>query len=214
MTEPSEYTSDDLIIQNRWNEIHSNYSPGEIDETIPSIVTLFQTHNIKKVLDLGCGRGRHTAYLAQNGFDVYGIDIAGEGVKKAAHLLKEKKLHANLCVGSTRDLPYKDNSFDGIISVRVIHHGRIEAIRKTIKEMERVLKKGFIFVTVRKRASRKERRPYKEIAPRTYVPTEGREKDIAHYLFIKEILRKEFRSFKIHDITVEKGYYCLLGEKK
>ncbi len=208
---------DESVTKNRWNDIYTSFDAIlEIDENMSRIADLFQESNIKTILDLGCGAGRHTAYLTQKGFDVYGIDIAGEGVKKARHLLIEKGLPANLCIGSINRLPYTDNSFDSIISVRVIHHGRIEAIRKTIQEMERVLTShGFIFVAVRKRIAKKERRPSKEIAPHTYVPVDGSEKDIVHYLFTKEILKKEFRNFKIHDIWVDtKKYYCLLGQKK
>jgi SAM-dependent methyltransferase len=208
---------DESVTRKRWNDIYTSFDAVlTVDETMPRIVDLFVEYNVKTVLDLGCGGGRHTVYLEQEGFDVYGIDIAGEGVKKAYHLLTEKGLGAALSIGSIRNLPYRNNSFDSLISVRVIHHGRIEAIRKTIKEIERVVKpRGLIFVTVRKRVHKKERRPSTEIAPRTYVPVEGREKDIVHYLFTKEILKREFKNFKILDLQVDSDrYYCLTGEKK
>ena len=208
---------DEKVTRDRWNDIYTSFDAIlEIDENMPRITSLFQESTIKTILDLGCGAGRHTAYLVQKGFDVYGIDIAGEGVRRAHNLLTEKGFPPTLCIGSITNLPYRDNFFDAIISVRVIHHGRIDAIQKTIQEMERVLTShGFIFVTVRKRTAKKERRPSREIAPHTYVPVEGSEKDIVHYLFTKEILKKEFRNFKIHDIWVDtKKYYCLLGQKK
>ncbi|MEM5790534.1 MAG: hypothetical protein QXP77_00545 [Candidatus Aenigmatarchaeota archaeon] len=40
----------------------------------------------------------------------------------------------------------------------------------------------------------------KIIAPRTYVPLDGREKGLIHFWFNKTLLRKEFRNFKIHKI--------------
>jgi 2-polyprenyl-3-methyl-5-hydroxy-6-metoxy-1,4-benzoquinol methylase len=45
---------------------------------------------------LGCGSGRHVVYLAKNGFEVYGIDIAKSGIKIAKEWLKDEKLKANL----------------------------------------------------------------------------------------------------------------------
>jgi len=36
-------------------------------EDMPKIVKLFKKSGVKKVLDLGCGSGRHVVYLAKNG---------------------------------------------------------------------------------------------------------------------------------------------------
>lgn len=54
----------------------------------------------------------------------------------------------------------------------------------------------------------------KIIAPRTYVPLDGREKGLIHFWFNKTLLRKEFRNFKIHKIWIEpsKKHYCLLAK--
>ncbi len=210
-----EYNPDEQITKKRWNQIYTKEKRLEIDESMPKIVDLFKRFHVNRVLDLGCGSGRHTIYLAEKGFNVYGIDIADVGVATARTRLHTAGLHAGLTIGSIVELPFKDNFFDGIISVKVLHHGRIENIRKAIKEMERVLtSKGVIFVTVRKPVPEK-RRVSREIAPRTYAPVQGRERDVMHYLFNKELLRKEFKAFTIHELWVDSNsYYCLFGELK
>ena len=59
---------------------------------------------------------------------------------------------------------------------------------------------------------------FKSIDSRTYVPVEGLEKGVVHYLFNKELVEREFRRFKRLGFWVERGprkwecYYCLLGE--
>jgi SAM-dependent methyltransferase len=179
-------------------------------EDMPRIVKLFKKNGVKRVLDLGCGSGRHVVYLAKNGFEVYGI---------AKEWLKEEGLKANLKVGDIyKKLPYKDNFFDAIICIRTLNHGKIEWIRKCIKEMKRILKpNGFIFATVHKHVAKKKipkEKLYgiKWIAARTYIILEGPEKGIPHYRFNKEILLKEFRDFKILDFWIDsENYYCLLG---
>ncbi len=210
------YTAEDLKTKEQWDDVYRGMeAPPEIDENMPRILEFFKERKITTVLDLGCGSGRHTIYLMQHGFKVSGIDISTEGIKKAETFCLQKNLRAALAVGSIHErLPYSDSTFDSIISIRVIHHGRIEAIRKTISEMERVLKPGgLLFVTVRRRARR--RRSSVEIAPRTYVPQDGIEKGVVHYLFNKKLLQREFRNFKILDFWVDKdSYYCLLGELK
>jgi len=63
------------------------------------IIKLFKKNGVKRVLDLGCGSGRHLVYLARHNFDVYGIDIAREGVRIARSWLRKERLKAHLKVG-------------------------------------------------------------------------------------------------------------------
>lgn len=217
----------------RWNKIFKQYGKVFLkpQEDVLNIVKIFKKHGVKRILDLGCGSGRHVVYFAKKNFDVCGIDIAEEGIKIAKEWLKKEKLRANLKIGSIyKKLPYKDSFFDAVISTNTIHHARIETIRRAIGEMERVLKpKGLIFITVRKRKFKKfwpkftkiekygeQRTSYKVIGSRTYLPIEGGEKGLVHYLFNKESIRKEFKNFKIHEIWVDsdRRHYCFLGELK
>ncbi|MCK4332256.1 MAG: class I SAM-dependent methyltransferase [Thermoplasmatales archaeon] len=205
-----------------WNEIYREGTKRVectlvVDEDIPGITDLLKKRNIKKIFDLGCGAGRITVYLAQKGFDVYGIDLSEEGIKKAKQQLTEMGLHADLKIHSMIDtLPYPDNFFDAVISTRTIHHAKIEQIRNIIMEIERVLKPhGLIFITVRKSNLKKKISYAKKVAPRTFVNIEGKEKGVTHYIFNRNLLRKEFRNFKICELWVDsKRYYCLLGELK
>ncbi len=71
-----------------------------------------------------------------------------------------------------------------------------------------------IKVTVRKKAAKKERRPSIEIAPHTYVPVEGHERDIVHYLFTKESLTELQNKSRSEDITGEKWLFFLLSAYK
>jgi len=189
----------------------------EPEEGLDKVVEVFREHGVRRVLDLGCGSGRHLVFFAERGFEVYGIDISETGIGIAEEWLKAKGLSADLRVGSVYErLPYGDGFFDAVVSIRVIHHARIEDIRKAIGEIERVLKpNGLAFVTVRKRVSKRRRLKFKKLDSRTYVPLEGDEKGLVHYLFNKELLRKEFKNFRIYELSVDsKGYYRLFGELK
>jgi len=198
----------------QWDKIfkeHGRYFT-RIHEALPKIVKLFKKRNVRRVLDLGCGSGRHIVYLTKHGFSVYGIDGAKEGIKIAKDWLKGKGLKATLKVGSIyKKLPYRENLFDAIICVAVMYHARIRSIKKLIKEIERVLKpKGLIFLTAPKKKLK-----FKEIEPRTYLMLEGDEKGLVHYIYNKKLLRKDFKKFKIYKIWTDSwGYWTLLGELK
>jgi len=217
----------------QWNEIFKKEGKvfTKVQEGIPKIVTILKKHSVKRILDLGCGSGRHTIYFAKIGFDVYGIDIAEEGISITKLWLKKENLKADLKIGNIYDkLPYPDDFFDAVVSTGVINHNKIQNIRKTIKEIERVLKpNGLIFITAHKRKFKEkwsksiiilqlgeQKTRCKVIGSRTCVPIEGGEKGLIHYLFNKEVLRKEFKNFKIYDILVDSSrrHYYILGELK
>ncbi|MDP2919715.1 MAG: class I SAM-dependent methyltransferase [Dehalococcoidia bacterium] len=113
------------------------------------MVALFGARNVRRVLDLGCGAGRHVIYLAQKGYEVYGLDSSAEGLKMAGELLAETNLTAELASASMyKPLPYPDSFFDALVCTKALNHGAIESIRRAIREMERVLKPGGILFLV------------------------------------------------------------------
>ncbi|MDD5503234.1 MAG: class I SAM-dependent methyltransferase [Candidatus Thermoplasmatota archaeon] len=209
---------------NRWNSIYKNegrnYSTPQ--EALAPIIGIFKKRGVKRVLDLGCGAGANLVLLAKNGFEVYGFDVSAEALKLAKAQLAESGLKADLHSGDMRDaLPYENGFFDAVVSVRVLNHGTISEIRKTIKNIERVLRPGgLLFITVQARVARKHRVKIKMLDSRTYVPIEGSETGIVHYTFNMKILHKEFCNFKIHELRLDLGkepwqrYYIMLAELK
>lgn len=98
----------------------------------------------KEVLEIGCGTGRMTEYLARDFKTVTGIDIAEEmvaqGEKRLAHL-------PNVTLLATDGLhyPFSDNQFDFVFSFIVFQHmPNKETVRQNLKEVRRVLKSGQI----------------------------------------------------------------------
>ena len=205
-----------------WNQIYREGRRVEatlnVDENLPSIAEFLKRRGVRKVLDLGCGAGRNAIYMARRSFEVYGIDISDEGVKVAKRRIASGEPYVHLKLGSMFSLPYRDDSFDAAISITVIHHGRLKWIKRTIRELKRVLKPGgLIFVTVPKMRLDKDipkERMFgvKFVAPRTYVALGGDERGVPHYVFNRTLLRRSFKGFKIHNIWINQGSYCLLGE--
>jgi ubiquinone/menaquinone biosynthesis C-methylase UbiE len=220
----------------QWNKIFKE--KGKVftkpQEDMPRVVKLFKKKGVKRVLDLGCGSGRHLVFLAKRGFDIYGIDIAKEGIKIAKNWLKSEGLKANLKIGDIyQKLPYQNNFFNAIVSTQTLHHNQIKKIRKAIKEIERILEpKGLIFITLAKSKGIKKwtknriathtykvngkikKVPLKILGPRIYIYLESGEKGLVHFSFNKELIKKEFKNFKIPKIWIRRGHYCFLGELK
>lgn len=182
------------------------------EKHIPWIISLFEKSKAKNILDLGCGYGRNLLYIAKfKEFSLYGIDRSKAGLdllKKRAKSLKNIHLK---CGDIFKRLPYKDNFFDGIVSIDTIHHTKQSDISTAVKEIERVLKQGgYLYLTVaKKRPIHDVARKFKKIAPRTVVPLAGEEKGIIHFMFTKTLLKKMFKNFRIIKIGASK---YLLGE--
>jgi SAM-dependent methyltransferase len=215
----------------RWDAIYKQKGRTYVSslEYLNEILMLFQTYSIKKILDLGCGSGGYLVSLAKNGFEVYGLDFSLEAIEVAKSWLRDEECEGHLKIGSIyKELPYADHFFDAVLSFRVIHHAKIDDIRKLIKELERVLKpQGLIFITIPKwKIPRKKMGNFKRFDSRTFIFKEGDQKDVMHYLFNKKLLKKEFKNFKIStlridndyykkdDSTIKESYYCLIGYKK
>jgi len=61
-----------------------------------------------KIIDIGCGTGRHTIELSKRGYQVTGIDLSPSQIAHARDKAKKEQLDIRLEVADARDLPYKD----------------------------------------------------------------------------------------------------------
>lgn len=89
-----------------------------------------------KVLEIGCGQGLFLARIVeQYGLYGVGIDISSKSIDFARSHYSAKNISYK--VGSGTKIPFKDGSFDYVISFDVFEH--IEEQKKNISEMMRVL---------------------------------------------------------------------------
>ena len=101
-------------------------------------------------LDVGCGGGRHSIFLANLGCNVSAIDYSSNAIDILNLWAMEQNLQIDTKVSSVIELPYAENSFSGIISVGVLCYLNINSIKKSVDEMYRVLMPGGkLFVTTR-----------------------------------------------------------------
>ncbi len=96
----------------------------------------------RRVLDLGCGVGRHAMGLARQGFTVAATDAASSGLTACAAWLAREGLSATLACHDMKTLPFPDCAFDGLVSYNVIYHATVAGMRRILAEIHRVLKPG------------------------------------------------------------------------
>ncbi len=96
-----------------------------------------------KILDVGCGGGQDSKFLANQGCSVMGIDISKEMIKIA----KDYAPEAVFLLADLMDLP-ASKKYDGIWCCRVFHHISLDDQTKFIKKLKVLLKKnGILYLT-------------------------------------------------------------------
>lgn len=99
----------------------------------------------KRVLEAGCGGGHLFTELYFNGAKVVGIDQTPNSLMAIKKLFKNES--PELVNGNIEQLPFKDESFDLVTSMGVIHH--TPGTQKALCELGRVMKKdGAMWIMV------------------------------------------------------------------
>jgi len=94
------------------------------------------------VLDVGTGTGRFATWLAKKGFNVTGVDVSKEMLKRAKIKAQSTKKNVGVVLADMRFLPFRTGLFDSCVCINVIDH--ISNVNKFFQEVSCVLKpKGF-----------------------------------------------------------------------
>ncbi|WP_197490055.1 class I SAM-dependent methyltransferase [Rheinheimera sp. SA_1] len=100
-----------------------------------------------KVLDLGCGIGRHVVFVAKMGIDICGIDLSETAIAVAKTWLEKENLgnQAKLQCADIRFQPWPDQEFDFVMSHGVLDSMPFDVACAAVKETARVCKPGALF---------------------------------------------------------------------
>ncbi|PRR78611.1 Cyclopropane-fatty-acyl-phospholipid synthase [Clostridium liquoris] len=121
----------DNLLERRDNEWWSNFYATK-EKPIPffknspdeNLISYFNRGLLKqgKALDIGCGNGRNSLYLAQKGFKVYGVDFSKTSIEWAKQMANEKSLEISFLCQSVFDFKDEPESFDFIYDAGCFHH--------------------------------------------------------------------------------------------
>lgn len=116
-----------------------------IREEYPYLLKVLGNVKNKKILTMGCSTGGVTPFARQGAWTL-GVDISALAIKALINAIKEEKLEnlAYVAIMDCENLAIKDNCFDVVIFLGVLHHLEIE---KAMAESYRILKPdGMIYM--------------------------------------------------------------------
>jgi len=152
MNETTEQSKD----QARWNEYGheritqlrqapdrftiKNFPRSHHQQAYGDIIKSVGPLRAKRVLELGCGRGDLSVFLAKQGAEVTGVDV-GENLIGAAKLLAEvNDVRCEFQAANITDIPFEANTYDVVLGIAILHHLSPPDLRKALQETHRVLK--------------------------------------------------------------------------
>ncbi|WP_415300319.1 class I SAM-dependent methyltransferase [Candidatus Pelagibacter sp. Uisw_134_02] len=173
------------------------------------VISFFKSKKFRKkskikILEIGCGAGNNLAFLAQEGFNVFGIDMSKSAISFAKKKFIQKKIKGTIKVGNIKKLDWPNNYFDYVIDRSVLTHNTNQDISIILDEIKRILKKNGTILSFDFFGSNTPDIKFgKRLQYNTYHKfTKGYFKLLGKTSFFNyKILKKLFNKFKIFDIN-------------
>lgn len=102
----------------------------------------------RRVLDLGCGIGRHVMYCHDMGLEAYGLDLSESAIataKEWAGIRGTQDIVSRVLAGDARKLPWNNGFFQFAVSHGVLDSMSFEIARATTIELARVMAPSGLF---------------------------------------------------------------------
>lgn len=93
-----------------------------------------------KALDIGCGNGRNSLYLAGQGFETQGIDFSKTSIDWANEMALNKGINVNFINKSIFDFESQDKSYDFIYDSGCLHHIKPHRRGRYLEKVANLLK--------------------------------------------------------------------------
>jgi SAM-dependent methyltransferase len=90
--------------------------------TPPEVVALVESSSSRgRALDLGCGTGTNSIYLAQHGFDVVGVDFSSKAIEMAREKARQAGAAIDFHLGDVTNLDFLRAPFELVLDIGCFH---------------------------------------------------------------------------------------------
>jgi SAM-dependent methyltransferase len=95
-----------------YQQLYRHRDDKEAEEFIDLVLAELQPAVSSVMLDLGCGTGRHSKYLASKGYTLFGLDLASSSIRQAKKFANESLYFLKWDMRK----PFGKNNFDFVFS--------------------------------------------------------------------------------------------------
>jgi malonyl-CoA O-methyltransferase len=136
-----------MDIQNAYNEWSGTYDSDEnLTRDLDQRVTMELLGNLQfgSILEIGCGTGKNTVFLAKIGSIVHAVDFSQGMIDKAKEKVQADNVHFSL-MDITQRWEFEDETFDLVVCNLVLEH--MEDLDPVFSEAARMLQpNGYFFI--------------------------------------------------------------------
>jgi ubiquinone/menaquinone biosynthesis C-methylase UbiE len=191
-----EYSENYVKFYENWSKKEGKFSDSKYREGYETVTKVMR--NIARreeiVIDIGCGVGKWSVLLAENGLEVISVDNLPNMLRKVTQRCEQKRVKSrvSLILSDGFCLPFKGGTFDGATLNWVLAHIPVVKSANFIREIQRVVKRnGWLLISDsywRGQEGGKEQIQIREV--------EGRKHEVYKYYYepaeLKQLLRKTF----------------------
>ncbi|HEV2712188.1 MAG TPA: class I SAM-dependent methyltransferase [Gaiellaceae bacterium] len=95
----------------------------------------------RAILEIGCGRGKFSVFVAKQGAVVKAVDISEKSIEAARLVAEVNDVECTFVHASATALPFDDDRFDRVVGIAVLHHlPQPSDVANTLREAHRVLR--------------------------------------------------------------------------
>ena len=167
---------------------------------VPQVVQmadLLESEGRLRILDIGCGLGRHTVYLAARGFEVTATDNAPAALDACRKNLDELNLDAELLQLDMTAMAFPPGRFHGVVASNVIHHTDLSTLKRIIRSITEMLAPGGLFAWVTPTPRHFAFGRGREIEPGTWIGSEAADGDLPHHYSTESEVRNLLHAYEI-----------------
>lgn len=129
------------------------YEKGAVwteSEPPKELMNLIDNGEIKpcKAIDIGCGEGFYSIYLAKKGFEVMGVDISEKAISLAKQNAIKHGVKVKFIPIDVLNLDKINNKFDFALEWALMHHIIPKQREKYVKNVKNILNKGGKYLSV------------------------------------------------------------------
>lgn len=179
-----------------WSMVRAPYTQLPDLEYLDQIPKVLQEAGTKRILDLGCGSGWLSIFLAKQGFEMVGIDLAPHAIELGNTWAQQEGLSIEFKAGDIISLDFPKQSFDAVIANSIFEHLPSKLAKETVAQIKTILKSNGLFYGVFDKVGGGPGE-YFELDDSTHVYTDKGRKGMLLRCYNDEELRELFNDFKI-----------------
>lgn len=192
------------ISELRWNDEESRRAwklPEErVVRTAEAFMRLWAGERRPRLIDIGCGAGRHALALGASGFEACACDANSDSVRNAGFAMASAGIEGRVAKAFMSSLPWPAGHFDFALAWNALYHGSRQDLERALGEAWRVMAPGAwleaTFLSTRNSCFGKGL----SIDPWTWIGESGEDKSFPHCYLGRRELESALRGFVVDEL--------------